>query len=84
MPRFRVHQPTQPSAAIPRVHDERTHRYVEANLAMKETALAGVEAPDTKLQRFRARDGLRTPQFSPPTQVLYERRLARQLRPVRA
>jgi site-specific recombinase XerD len=35
-----------------------THRYVEANLAMKEKALARLEAPDTKLQRFRASDVL--------------------------
>ena len=35
-----------------------THRYVEANLAMKERALARLEAPDTKLRRFRAPDAL--------------------------
>jgi integrase len=35
-----------------------THRYVEANLAMKEKALARLEAPDTKLRRFRASDVL--------------------------
>jgi site-specific recombinase XerD len=35
-----------------------THRYVEANLAMKEKALARLEAPDTKLRRFRATDAL--------------------------
>lgn len=35
-----------------------THRYVEANLAMKEQALARLEAPDTKLRRFRAPDAL--------------------------
>jgi site-specific recombinase XerD len=35
-----------------------THRYVEANLAMKEKALARLEAPETKLQRFRAPDAL--------------------------
>jgi len=35
-----------------------THRYVEANLAMKEKALARLEVPDTKLQRFRAPDTL--------------------------
>ena len=35
-----------------------THRYVEANLAMKEKALARLEAPDTRLQRFRASDAL--------------------------
>ena len=31
-----------------------THRYVEADLAMKEKALARLEAPDTKLRRYRA------------------------------
>ena len=35
-----------------------THRYVEANLEMKEKALARLEAPDIKLQRFRASDDL--------------------------
>lgn len=35
-----------------------THRYVEANLAMKEKALARLDAPDTKLRRFRAPDVL--------------------------
>jgi site-specific recombinase XerD len=35
-----------------------THRYVEANLAMKEQALAKLEAPDVKLKRFRASDEL--------------------------
>jgi len=35
-----------------------THRYVEANLAMKEKALARLEPPDTKLRRFRAPDAL--------------------------
>ena len=35
-----------------------THRYVEADLAMKEKALARLEAPDTKLRRFRAPDSL--------------------------
>lgn len=34
-----------------------THRYVEANLEMKEKALARLEAPDIKL-RFRADDDL--------------------------
>ena len=33
-----------------------THRYVEADLAMKEKALARLEAPDTKLRRYRAPD----------------------------
>jgi len=35
-----------------------THRYVEADLAMKEKALARLDAPDTKLRRFRASDSL--------------------------
>ncbi len=35
-----------------------THRYIEANLAMKEKALARLEPPDTKLRRFRAPDSL--------------------------
>lgn len=35
-----------------------THRYVEADLAMKEKALARLDAPDTRLRRFRAPDSL--------------------------
>jgi site-specific recombinase XerD len=35
-----------------------THRYVEANLAMKEKALARLEPPDTKMRKFRAPDAL--------------------------
>lgn len=35
-----------------------THRYVEADLTMKQKALARLEAPDTKMRRFRARDSL--------------------------
>ncbi len=35
-----------------------THRYVEANLDMKEKALARLEAPDVKLKRVRASDDL--------------------------
>ena len=35
-----------------------THRYVEANLEMKEKALARLQAPDVKLPRFRADDDL--------------------------
>ena len=35
-----------------------THRYIEADLAMKEKALARLEEPDTKLRRFRASDSL--------------------------
>ena len=34
------------------------HRYVEADLAMKEKALARLEAPDTKMRRYRAPDSL--------------------------
>lgn len=35
-----------------------THRYVEADLAMKEKALARLDAPDTTLRRFRPPDSL--------------------------
>jgi site-specific recombinase XerD len=35
-----------------------THRYVEADLAMKERALARLEAPDTTMRRFRPPDPL--------------------------
>jgi site-specific recombinase XerD len=35
-----------------------THQYVEANLAMKEQALAKLHEPDTALQRYRAPDSL--------------------------
>jgi hypothetical protein len=35
-----------------------THRYVEADLAMKQKALARLEAPDTKVRQFRASDSL--------------------------
>ena len=35
-----------------------THRYVEANLEMKEQALARLEAPGIKFTRFRATDEL--------------------------
>jgi site-specific recombinase XerD len=35
-----------------------THRYVEADLAMKEKALARIEAPKTKMRRFRPPDEL--------------------------
>ena len=35
-----------------------THRYVEADLAMKEKALARLQAPDTKMRRYRAPDSL--------------------------
>ncbi|MGP1680331.1 MAG: tyrosine-type recombinase/integrase [Burkholderiales bacterium] len=35
-----------------------THRYVEADLAMKQKALARLEAPDTRMRRFRAPDSL--------------------------
>ena len=35
-----------------------THRYIEADLTMKEKALARLEAPDTTLRRFRATDSL--------------------------
>ena len=35
-----------------------THRYVEADLAMKEKALAKPEAPDTKMGRDKVSDSL--------------------------
>ena len=35
-----------------------THRYIEANLAMKQEALARLEAPDTKIAKFQASDAL--------------------------
>ena len=35
-----------------------THRYVEADLAMKERALARLDAPDTRMRRFRPPDPL--------------------------
>jgi site-specific recombinase XerD len=35
-----------------------THRYVEADLAMKEKALARLEAPDTTIHRYKATDQL--------------------------
>lgn len=35
-----------------------THRYVEADLAMKEKALARLEAPDTKMRQYKAPDSL--------------------------
>jgi hypothetical protein len=35
-----------------------THRYVEANLAMKEKALARLDPPDTNMRKFRAPDAL--------------------------
>lgn len=35
-----------------------THRYVEADLVMKEKALARLDAPDTKMRRYRAPDSL--------------------------
>jgi uncharacterized protein (UPF0254 family) len=35
-----------------------THRYVEADLAMKEKAVARLEAHSAKLRRFRAPDSL--------------------------
>ncbi len=35
-----------------------THRYAEADLAMKQKALARLQAPDTKVRQFRASDSL--------------------------
>jgi hypothetical protein len=41
-------------------HDSQTttHRCVEVDLAMKERALARLQAPDTKLRRYRTPDSL--------------------------
>lgn len=35
-----------------------THHYVEADLAMKDRALARLQDPDTKMRRYRAPDSL--------------------------
>ena len=35
-----------------------THRYVEADLAMKDKALARLQEPDTKMHRYRPPDAL--------------------------
>lgn len=35
-----------------------TYRYVEADLAMKEKALARLDPPDTNIRRFQAPDSL--------------------------
>ena len=35
-----------------------THRYVEADLAMKDKALARLQEPDTKMRRYRPPDAL--------------------------
>jgi integrase len=35
-----------------------THHYVEADLAMKDRALARLQEPDTKIRRYRAPDSL--------------------------
>ena len=35
-----------------------THHYIEADLAMKERALAKLQEPDAKVQRYRAPDSL--------------------------
>ena len=35
-----------------------THMYVKADLAMKEVALAKLQEPDTKFQRYKAPDAL--------------------------
>ena len=35
-----------------------THHYVEADMAMKERALARLHEPDSKIQRYRAPDSL--------------------------
>jgi hypothetical protein len=35
-----------------------THRYVEADLAMKDKALARLQLPDTKMRRYHPPDAL--------------------------
>lgn len=35
-----------------------THHYIEADLAMKERALARLQEPEAKIQRYRAPDSL--------------------------
>ncbi len=40
------------------IHTTTTHRYVEADLAMKEKALARLVPPDTSMPKFRAPDSL--------------------------
>ena len=35
-----------------------THSYVEADLAMKQTALARLQPPDTKMRRYKPPDAL--------------------------
>jgi integrase len=35
-----------------------THQYVEADLAMKDKALARLQEPDTKIRRYRPPDAL--------------------------
>ena len=35
-----------------------THRYVEADLVMKDRALARLQEPDAKIHRYRASDSL--------------------------
>jgi site-specific recombinase XerD len=53
-----------------------THRYVEADLAMKNSALARLQEPDTEMRRYRPPDDLMqflifvTMQSSPPAQCL--------------
>ena len=37
-----------------------THRYVEADLEMKEKALARLDEPNTKMRRYRPTDDLMT------------------------
>ena len=50
----------KPQRACPRCSESTTttHRYVEADVAMKEKALARLEAPDTKMGRYKAPDSL--------------------------
>ena len=47
-----------------------THQYTEANLAMKEKALARMQAPDTASRRFRASDSLLECQEPPACEAI--------------
>ena len=52
--------PPQETASLWLGHESpnTTHRYVEADLAMKEKALARLEEPNTKMRRYRPADQL--------------------------
>ena len=49
---------TRANAAIDHESPTTTHRYVEADLAMKEEALGRLEAPDTRIRQYPAPDSL--------------------------